>query len=258
MISKMESRSERLINRLKKRILYVDKSSKVMGLSTLMQATLYKGMSNPAYFGWNKYTVLRNKLIIRIFYETGIRKAELLSLTIENCHTSKLSQGERPYIQTMENVKYDDPRNVIPHEKTRGRIIPISNDLANLIEDYKKIRNKSDSAKKQKPFLILSSQEPHLPLSLSAINGIFESIKKKLPDIGNFGPHRIRHTFFENLDRMMYNENYDAEKKKKIKNLIGGWSPNSNQSEDYELLATLEQSVEALSKYHADLESNNR
>ena len=174
MIRDIQNRIIKISSRLKRRIRPIEKSSSVLGLSRLMQSTLYKCLSNPNFFGWNQYTQLRNNLIIRLFYETGIRKGELLSLTIENCHTSKLTLNERPYIHTMENVKYEDPRSVIPHEKTRGRIIPISNDLAKLIEEYKFIRNKSDSAKKQKPFLILSSQEPHKPLSLSALNGIFQ------------------------------------------------------------------------------------
>lgn len=89
------------------------------------------------------------------------------------------------------------------------------------------------------------------------MNGIFESIKNHIPELGKFGPHRLRHTFFETLDRMMQTKRYDNNLKKKIKNTIGGWSPSSNQSKDYEVLATLEQCIEALSIYHQELEMNN-
>lgn len=256
MIRNIEVLSRRVRNRLKRRKRRVSASSDVQGLSPLMQATLYKGLSNPQYFGWTSRTALRNKLIIRLLYETGIRKGELLSLTIENCRTSKLAPGERPYIRTMENVKYEDPRTDIPHEKTRGRIIPISNDLAELIEEYKVIRSQPQAARKQKPFLILASKFPYLPLSTSALNGIFETIKKRIPGLEKFGPHRLRHTFFENLDRMMYREGYSDTQKKKIKNTIGGWAPTSNMSDQYEKLATMEQCVETLSKYHEELEAS--
>lgn len=254
MIRNIEVLSRRLCIRLKLRKQPVSKISSVTGLSPLQQASLYKGLENPKYFGWNQTTALRNNLIIRLFYETGIRRGELLSLTIENCHTTKLARGERPYIRTMENVKYDDPRTDVPHEKTDSRIIPISSSLASLINEYKIVRGAPKAARRQPPFLILSSHPPYQPLSLSALSSIFEAIKIKLPDLDSFGPHRLRHTFFENLDRMMHCEGYSDIQKRKIKNSIGGWKPTSRQSENYEKLATLEQCVEALSRYQEQLE----
>lgn len=256
MVRNIEVVTRRLCNRLKRRKQAVSKTSSVNGLSPLLQASLYKGLENKNYFGWTRNTALRNKLIIRLFYETGVRRGELLSLTIENCHTTKLVHGERPYIQTMENVKYDDPRTDVPHEKTESRIIPISNSLANLINEYKVIRGAPKAARRQPPFLILSSHAPYQPLSLSALTSIFETVKTRLPGLDSFGPHRLRHTFFENLDRMMHRDGYDEIHKRKIKNSIGGWRPASRQSENYEKLATLEQCIEALSNYHEELENS--
>ncbi|WP_348686108.1 MULTISPECIES: site-specific integrase [Rheinheimera] len=246
--------AEKLKARLQKLKRPVTKSSQVHGLSLLLQSSLYQGLRDPKYFGWNRNTALRNKLICRIFYETGIRRGELLSLTIENCRTGKLNPGERPYIHTQENVRYDDPRTDVPHNKTRNRIIPISNSLADLIEEYKKIRNKPEAARKQPPFLILSGQHPYPPLSTSALSSVFGTMRDRLPGLDQFGPHRLRHTFFENLDRMMHQKNYSDAEKKKIKNSIGGWSPKSRQSENYEKLATLEQATEALSLFQSELE----
>ncbi|AMJ96870.1 hypothetical protein AVL55_00965 [Alteromonas macleodii] len=252
----LQKRAEKLFAKLKEEKRPTSNISKIKGLSVIAQASLYNGLDEENLFGWNKNTRLRNKMIIRLFYETGIRKGELLSLTIENCHTTKLSKGERPYIHTMENVKYPDPRKKKPHEKTRNRILPISQSLCDLINEYKDIRNKSDAAKRQPPFLVLSSQGDNSPLSLSGLNGIFATIKEHLPDIKSLGPHRLRHTFFENLDRMMYLKNYTDGQKIKIKNSLGGWSPSSRMSENYEKLATEEQCYDALNKlnYETELE----
>lgn len=256
MNKRIEENVQRLVARLKKRKQSTVKASMVTGLSIQLQASLFKGLKDPKYFGWSAGAALRNRLIIRLFYETGIRRGELLSLTIENCHTTKLAHGERPFIHTRHNVKYDDPRNDIPHEKTDERIIPISNDLAELINQYKVVRSVPKAARKQPPYLILSSHAPYPPLSTSALSSVFDAIKNKIPDINEIGSHRLRHTFFENLDRILERDGYDDEQKKKIKNNIGGWKPLSRQSENYEKLATYEQSIEAMSRYHSFLENN--
>ncbi|MFA0440114.1 tyrosine-type recombinase/integrase, partial [Vibrio sp. 10N.222.51.C12] len=132
------------------------------------------------------------------------------------------------------------------------QIIPISTQLAQMIEDYKAERSKSDEAKKQPPFLLLSTHTPHPPMSMSSIGKIFSSIVKAIPDIDRLGAHKIRHTFFENLDRHLANNSYTDEEKKKIKNNIGGWSIRSNTSETYEILSTREQCVEVLSQLQKD------
>jgi integrase len=250
----LEKRADKLFDKLRDKKRPITKGTSVKGLSIIAQASLYNGLDEPKLFGWNQHTRLRNKMIIRLFYETGIRKGELMSLTIENCHTSKLSKGERPFIHTMENVKYQDPRRKKPHEKTRNRIIPISQSLCKLINEYKILRNASEAAKRQHPFLVLSSQGDHPPLSLSGLNGIFATIKEHLPDVKPLGPHRLRHTFFENLDRMMYTKGYGDTFKTKIKNALGGWSPKSKMSENYEKLATEEQCYETLNILHFEIE----
>lgn len=254
MIKVIKDNRTKLVDRLKGRKLRAPKGSSVHGLSQIQQASLYKGLEDPKHFGWNESTGLRNKLIVRLLSETGIRRGELLSLTIENCYTTKLAHGETPHIRTVQNVKYEDPRTHVPHEKTEGRVIPISHSLADLINEYKVVRGLNSAARRQPPFLILSSHSPYSPLSLSALMSIFEKIKRKIPGLENFGPHRLRHTFFENLDRMMHQNNYSDEEKRKIKNALGGWSSSSRQSENYETLATVEQCSEALKIYHDEIE----
>ncbi|MEZ9026854.1 tyrosine-type recombinase/integrase [Vibrio cyclitrophicus] len=238
----------RLMAKLESRKLKDSSKPSTEGLSIFQQASLFKALEHREFCDWNELTLKRNKLIVYLFYSTGIRKGELASLTIPNCHTNVPA----PYIFTTENVKHIDPRMDVPHEKTRERIIPISTQLAQMIEDYKAERSKSDEAKKQPPFLLLSTHTPHPPMSMSSIGKIFSSIVKAIPDIDRLGAHKIRHTFFENLDRYLANNSYTDEEKKKIKNNIGGWSIRSNTSETYEILSTREQCVEVLSQLQKD------
>jgi len=238
----------RLITKLDNRKLKDKTISTKTGLSKIEQTSLFMGLDNIGFFAWNKSTHIRNALMIHIYYATGVRKGELASLTIPNCHTKVRS----PYIQTTQNVKHLDPRTEVPHEKTRERIIPISKQLAKQIDEYIIHRNQSKDAKRQPPFLFLSSHAPHLPLSMSGFSNVFSAIIDAIPSLNSLGPHKLRHTFFENLDRHMHKNNYDAAKKTKIKNLVGGWSPSSKTSENYEKLATEEQCVEVLTEFQSE------
>ncbi|MGO2162089.1 MAG: tyrosine-type recombinase/integrase [Vibrio toranzoniae] len=238
----------RLMTKLESRKLKDSSKPSKEGLSVYQQASLFKALEHREFCGWSELTLKRNKLIVYLFYSTGIRKGELASLTIPNCHTNVPA----PYIVTSQNVKHIDPRMDVPHEKTRERVIPISIQLAQMIDEYKSERSKSSEAKKQPPFLLLSTHTPHSPMSMSSIGKIFSSIVKAIPDIDSLGAHKIRHTFFENLDRHLANKGYTDEDKKKLKNNIGGWSPSSNTSETYEVLSTREQCVEVLSQLQKD------
>ena len=246
----LERAFKRLLKRFEKEKLHDRSESSKSGLTKLQQATLFHGLKN-RLFRFRSATELRNEVIIHLFYETGIRDGELLSLTIPNCHTRVKSA----YIVVEQNIEYDDPRGKVPHVKTKERLIPISKFLANLIDEYKVVRSKPKAAKRQPPYLFLSSEAPYNPLSFSSVQSVFDKIKKQIPALDKFGPHILRHTFFENLDLYLYSKGYDEVKKTKIKNALGGWSPTSKTHLNYEKNATLQEANEALSELHDLIEN---
>ncbi|WP_180966345.1 tyrosine-type recombinase/integrase [Endozoicomonas acroporae] len=241
---------ENLIKRLGNRKIKGKTQSLVHGLTPLQQKTLFYALEKDGVINWNKETRIRNRLIILILYETGVRRGELLSLTIENCHTREY----KPYIYIKQNVKYPDPRKDIPDTKTLERIIPISKELAKMIDEYCSIRSLKKEARKQPPFLLLATRSPCLPMSKGALNNVFAQIRKDIPEIDRLRPHILRHTRMENLDRHLLRQGYTDDQKSKIKNLIGGWSPNSKTGENYEKLSTEEQAYDALSALHIEIE----
>ena len=66
-------------------------------------------------------------------------------------------------------------------KKQKKRIIPISNDLADLINQYKVIRSTPKAARKQPPYLILSSHAPYPPLSMSSLTSVFDANQSQNP-----------------------------------------------------------------------------
>ncbi len=245
---------DRLTSRLIKLRRPKTKQRRILGLSLVQQATLYEVMETPSLLGWNNATQLRNRLILTLLLETGIRKGELLSLTTSGCHTSKLVHGVYPYILTQQNVEHDDPRKRAPREKTVSRIIPISFYLASMIDEYKLARKSLGESAMKSPYLFLATTQPYNPLSIAALDYIFLNIKDKILELSDIHPHKLRHTFFENLDRILNKLGIEESQQKKLKNIVGGWAYNSNSSLVYEVGSKLEQSNQVLNQLHAEIE----
>lgn len=239
-----------LVTKLTNELIKDNSPSTRTGLELIQQASLFTALEKEGFCRWKKNTRMRNKLIVHLFYETGMRVGELAGLTIPNCHT----RVKQPYIVTSQNVTYEDSRTIVPQEKTVARLIPISLNLAKMIEEYKKIRTLSEDAKKQAPYLFLTIKYPHVPLSIQSIFNIFSDIVKYIPIIKKLSPHILRHTFFENIDRHLNKLNYSEADYIKIKNYLGGWSNYSDTHKNYEKLSTQEQCSEFLTKFHQSQE----
>jgi len=78
---------DKLIKKLKNKTVAGKSNSTKQGLSLLQQDSLANGLKDNRFFKWNSSTWFRNKLMIVLLYETGIRKGEMLSLTVGNCIT---------------------------------------------------------------------------------------------------------------------------------------------------------------------------
>lgn len=182
----------------------------------------------------------RNALIVRLLLQTGIRVSELLALRGDCCKSEiDIEYGMQHFLKVDENLYLDeDPRSIPPEAKTKTRLIPISEGLAAMIDQYIKNgrRYRGREAKKAPAFLFLSSDKKPKPLSYSSVLYMFD----RLEIAGNSGrsklspifPHRLRYTFFEDVARVS-NSNPDSEEFKKVMRYLGGWSSISEQHKLY-------------------------
>ena len=111
----------------------------------------------------------RDKLIIDLFYQTGIRKAELISLTIDDFNVSK------------KQIKVLGKRN-------KERIIPISCSLIETIKEYLTYRKPSLESN-----LLITSKGKELYNKL-----VYRIVNKYIGEISSVNkksPHILRHTF---------------------------------------------------------------
>ena len=116
---------------------------------------------------------VRNKLIFEIFYSTGMRLTELVSLTISDVDVLKNS------------IKVLGKRN-------KERIIPFSNSLTEKIEIYKKLRNEISGANENNFFFLTDKGKKIYEKLVYRIINHYLSI---ITTIDKRSPHVLRHTF---------------------------------------------------------------
>ena len=114
---------------------------------------------------------VRNRLIVMMLYETGMRRGELIGLLDKNVDTAK---GELK----------------VHGKRDKDRIIPFGTELADWIEKYRSLRD--DQALEGEHFFVRESVEPLYPML------VYRIVLEALTEAGvtsKRSPHVLRHTF---------------------------------------------------------------
>jgi integrase/recombinase XerC len=148
----------------------------------------------------NSFVGLRNKLIVELFYSTGMRRAELINLKLNDISDSQ------------KTIKVLGKRN-------KERIIPLLPSVLNTIASYLDYR-KSLSSIKDVHYLLLTKKGAKIyeTLVYRVINNYFSKASEKVKK----SPHILRHSFATHL----LNEGADI---KSVKELLGHSSLSSTQ-----------------------------
>lgn len=119
----------------------------------------------------------RDRLILEMFYGTGIRLSELIYLK-ENC----IDLNNR-------TIKVLGKRN-------KERVIPFAAPLAQLIKDYLTLRNREVVRKEHGNFFVRSNGETCYPMM---IYKIVRTYLDRFPKMDRRSPHILRHTYATHL-----------------------------------------------------------
>jgi integrase/recombinase XerC len=118
----------------------------------------------------------RTRLILELFYATGIRLSELIGLK-EN------------------QVNLRDHTIKVLGKRNKERVVPFPAGIVSILEGYRKVRNREVDMKDHGLLLVTDSGEPCYPMM------VYRVVKQHLKDSGTqkTSPHVLRHTYATHL-----------------------------------------------------------
>ncbi|MDR2123300.1 MAG: tyrosine-type recombinase/integrase [Flavobacteriaceae bacterium] len=155
--------------KLKKKVLVPYAEEEIQLLENLIITELEKNTEN-------EFEKTRNQLIFELFYQTGIRRIELIQLK-----TSKIDL-------TNKTIRIIGKRN-------KERLIPITGELSMKIKNYLNIRQKSNLISNDYFFVDNKGQVLKEKFVYNLINKYLSAVTTKQKK----SPHMLRHTFASHL-----------------------------------------------------------
>lgn len=170
---------------------------------------------------------LRNQLICHLLFNFGPRRGE--TLLIKKGDIEWNLGGDYPTLNLQDHpLDPTDSRRVRPQFKTKERQLPLARNIARLIKNYLKERDKITGATSH-GYLIVSREGA--PLSLSSLDSIFLGLStlEGLPD--DLSAHILRYTwndmFSEKADLKIASGEWTVEDEKRIRRWHQGWTDDS-------------------------------
>lgn len=135
---------------------------------------------------------IRDKLLIQLLWETGMRIGEALALWLEDFEidAQKVHIRDRGELENRAEIK----------TICSPRSIDVSPELMNFFMDYV-AECHTDDVNTNHVFIILSGDNKGQPLNHNDVYSLFRRLKKKM-GIEFISPHKLRHSHFTNLKRL--------------------------------------------------------
>lgn len=179
----------------------------------------------------------RNCALIHTLLETGARRGEIARLTLRDLDLDTCE----PTITLRKDAPVGAfPRREKPSMKTRGRVLPISSALRDLLQTYvHEIRPRLRKPNANNPYVFLSTVDG-LPITGHAIYQILHRIVQRYPRFaGRLRPHDLRTTaqtaIREVLDSEPLSDNCWVEQgiTRDVMTYVGGWRAQSEMVAHY-------------------------
>ena len=175
-----------------------------------------------------EFVRVRNRLIVHLLLNLGLRKGELLGIKVSDVN---LEKNEVTIYRRADDV--EDPRSIQPNAKTKARILPIDQELAQALHIYVVKYRRTFSGARKHPFLFVANGTG-APLSIAAIDVVFSDIKNKSPSAFNrLSAHILRHTWNDKFSEVMDKQGIGEAKEEEARSYAMGWKPGSGTAKVY-------------------------
>ena len=125
----------------------------------------------------NNFKGIRDRMVIELFYQTGIRLKELINIKLNDCHLSK------------KELK-------ILGKRDKERIIPLTKSTINLLNRYMKERSRFMSNSNLSFLFVSNTGKKSYPKMIYRIVNYYLSL---VSSIEKKSPHILRHAFATHL-----------------------------------------------------------
>lgn len=204
---------------------------------------------------WNQKLKFRNYLIVRTYLETGMRRGELMSI-----YANDLKHGEYKINLVKRRNNPRDSRGNKAEVKTTGRTLPITRELAQLLQNYilEDRRGKSDqSLKKARRHPFLFTSRTGAPIPMTSVTNIFEKLNR-IGELDHISPHDLRYTFTEKLTKKLYNNQMNPALSSSFIKKTLGWSESSQMDAKYNEELRLKMVMEMAEERQKGFEHENK
>jgi integrase len=172
---------------------------------------------------------LRNYALLRLYYDTGFRLSEALVL-----YTTDFDPDRRKPTVTVRRRPHNplDPRRDLPLVKTNERTVPITPEMANVLETYIVEDRTTRPGAKKTPFIFLARSGK--PIAGRTVEDMPKLIRKHFPEFeGHLMTHVLRHDWNDRFSEIADERGWSPEKEMQHRNYLQGWKKTSKQGLHY-------------------------
>lgn len=168
---------------LRQKIIYINPFEKIIAPKIIKRLPVFIGepqmqvLLTGLQFEGNGFEGMRNRLIIEMFYFTGIRLSELIHLE-------------------EQNINFEQKHFKVLGKRNKERIIPLAPYLLDDLKIYLQLKNQEDILKKCK-FVFCTSKGQ--PMYARLVQRIVASFLSLITTYDKKSPHVLRHTFATHL-----------------------------------------------------------
>lgn len=205
----------------------------------------------------------RDRLLIRILLETGLRAGELLKLRCEDVDSEyDIKPGRTIGVIKVIRRPNDpmDERTLEPSVKTLPGPVIISKHLAHQILAYithdRRISIDASKTLRETPYLFVchSGKRMGKPISRRNLNRAISKLRRAQGIPAWLSPHTLRHTHFTELFETLIANNVGEAQAQNILQERGHWSPNSQMPAHYTRRVTERRQADYVERRDALLE----